>query len=73
MPKEYNKRTLICDWAKVPIIMDIAYAANLLGLTYESTRRLCKGGQLRAHKIGENSWRINKLDLMKFVGIEESA
>ena len=73
MPKEYNRRDLIYDWSKVPVIMDIAYAANLLGLTYEYTRRMCKNGQIPAYKIGENSWRINKSDLMKFVGAEVSA
>lgn len=73
MPKEYSQRTLIYDWAKVPIIMDIAYAANLLGLTYEYTRRLCVKGTIPAHKISDNSWRINKSELMKYVGLEIGA
>ena len=73
MPKEYNKRTLIYDWSHVPIIMDVAYVANLLGLTYEYTRRMCKRGEIPAYKVGEQSWRINKSDLMKFVGLEATA
>ena len=72
MPKEYNKRTLIYDWSHVPIIMDVAYVANLLGITYECARRMCKSGQLPAHKVGE-AWRINKSELMKFVGLEATA
>lgn len=73
MPKEYNRKYLIYDWSAVPVIIDIAFAANLLGLTYECTRRMCKNGQIPAFKLGENSWRINKSDLMKFVGAEVPA
>ncbi len=71
MPKEYNKRTLIYDWDKVPIMFDIAYAANLLALTYEKVRRLCVAGVIPAHKISEHTWRINKKEFMEFVGVKE--
>ena len=70
MPKEYNKRTFIYDWAHVPIIVDIPYVANLLGLSHEWVRSVCVAGTRPAHKIGQNTWRINKSDLMKFVGAE---
>lgn len=73
MPKEYNKRTYVTDWNKVPIIFDIAYAANLLGMTYEYARRMCVKGIIPAHKISANSWRINKSEFMKYLGLEVGA
>ena len=68
MAKQYKKRVLITDWSKVPVLFDVAYAANLLGLTYDHTRKLCVAGIIPAHKIGRNSWRINKNEFMEYVG-----
>jgi len=72
MPREKNKRVLIYDWSKVPIMFDVAYAANLLAFTYDHTRKLCVSGEIPAHKVGRNSWRINKSEFMEYVGAKES-
>ena len=68
MPKEYKRQTIITDWSKVPVLFDIAYAAELLALTYDQTRRLVASGVIPAHKISKNSWRINKSEFMAYVG-----
>lgn len=71
MPKEYQKRTFVTDWSKVPIVFDVAFAANLLALSYEQTRALCAKGVIPACKVSGRSWRINKKDFMKFIGATE--
>lgn len=52
----------INNWDSVPIILDLAFAANILGISEEQTRRLCVSGELPARKIG-GMWRLTKEDL----------
>lgn len=68
MPREYNRKMIVTDWSKVPVMFDVAYAAELLGFTYDHTRKLCVSGIIPAHKVGRNTWRINKTEFMQYVG-----
>lgn len=57
----------ITDWDSVPILIDVAMAATIIGKSYEATRRLAAKGCLPATKIG-SEWRIDKGALMRQLG-----
>lgn len=61
------KNKNITSWDEVPVIMDIPYAARLLGFTTDVLSRKCQKGEIPAHKIF-NKWRIRKDELMQFIG-----
>ena len=73
MPNQYRNKKYVTDWSQVPVLFDVAYAANLLGFTYDHTRRLCVAGIIPAHKVGRNSWRINKSEFMEYLGIAKNS
>lgn len=57
----------ITDWDSVPILIDVAMAATIIGKSYEATRRLAAKGRLPATKVG-SEWRIDKGALMRQLG-----
>lgn len=61
----------VVGWDQVPIIVDLPYVAVVLGANPEVVRRYLASGTLKGFKVGRE-WRINKRDLMEFVGVEEA-
>lgn len=59
------------SWDDVPIILDVATTALILGMPYETVRKLVQGGAIRASKVG-TLWRITKKSLMEYLGAAES-
>ena len=59
------KRPVLTSWDSIPIVLDIGYAAMVLGVSIETVRKACVAGTLPAFKIND-LWRINKKDLMIF-------
>ncbi len=57
-------------WKNIPLLMDINYAALLLSKTPENVNKLCQNGTIPAKKVG-NEWRIEKSQLMIFLGISK--
>ena len=57
----------ITDWDEVPVTMDVALTATIIGKSYEATRRLAAKGRLPATKVG-SEWRIDKGALMRQLG-----
>jgi excisionase family DNA binding protein len=54
------KKLKIRNWEDIPPIFDIAYATELLRMSYSCVVRLAQNGQLPgATKIGKQ-WRINR-------------
>lgn len=53
-------------WEDVPVIIDLPYAAVLLGVSIECLKRWSRDGKLPAFKVGK-LWRINKADLINFI------
>lgn len=53
-------------WDDVPVIVDLPYAAILLGVSIECLKKWAQSGKIPAFKIGK-LWRINKSDLMDFI------
>lgn len=55
------------SWDDVPLVLDIPYIAFMLGLSNERVRQLLANGSIKGIKI-DKIWRINKADLMSFLG-----
>lgn len=50
----------ITDWAQVPIVIDLPFAARLLGRSVESLKKRAQRNELPgAFKVG-NLWRVSK-------------
>lgn len=60
----------VSGWEQVPVIVDLPYVAVILGANPEVVRRYLASGKLKGFKVGRE-WRINKADLMEFVGVKE--
>ncbi len=48
--------------------LDVIEAAKMLGVHWETVKRLCREGQIPAQKV-HNKWLIHKQDLDKFTKI----
>ncbi len=67
--KQLTRRKYVTDWNDVPVVIDVAYVANIIGMSYENTRRLIKNGDIPAVKVGLE-WRISKEALMAYLGVK---
>lgn len=65
-----KKQEPVVGWGQVPIVIDLPYVAVVLGANPEVIRRYLASGKLKGFKVGRE-WRINKSDLMEFVGAKE--
>jgi excisionase family DNA binding protein len=65
-----KKQEPVVGWDQVPIVIDLPYVAVVLGANPEVIRRYLASGKLKGFKVGRE-WRINKSDLMEFVGAKE--
>lgn len=59
-------KKFVTDWADVPIIIDLPYAALILGKTYESLKKYAQKGEFPATKVGEE-WRVEKEQLQLYL------
>jgi len=57
----------VFDWSSVPVVVDCAWAARVLGVCPETIKRLCQAGTLTATNINGRGWRISKDVLKNFV------
>lgn len=55
----------IYNWDEVPLIIDLPYAARLLGCSVQLIRKNCQDGKIPAFKIGA-MWRIRKEDMIAY-------
>lgn len=65
MPKKYTS----VDWSDVPSVLGVEEVAELLGVHFNTVKRLIYSNQLPSFKIGRIS-KINKADLMNFAGVK---
>ena len=61
-----SKSKYITKWEDVPVIIDLTYAAHLLGCSRESVRKLCQSGEIKAFKVCE-MWRIRKEAVFEYM------
>jgi excisionase family DNA binding protein len=60
-------RKIVADWSDVPVIIDLPFAARLLGLSVECLKKKAQSQQLPgAIKIGK-VWRIDKSALKSYI------
>ncbi len=69
--RERAHRKYVTDWGQVPVVVDLGYLAMLLGCSRENARKLCVSNAIPAFKVGD-MWRVNKRELMKLCGEEET-
>ena len=65
--KKRRKGEFVTNWEEVPVIIDIPYAAWLLGCSMENVRKMCQFGKLKAFKLGDKMWRIRKEAIIEFM------
>lgn len=63
-------KKVFTSWDDIPIVFDLPYVAVILGVCPETARRLVQKGTIKAIKV-ENQWRINKQDLMCYLGVDK--
>ena len=56
------------DWMDVPVMLDAAGVAVVLGLKYETVRKALQDGRLPAIKVMGTQWRVRKDQLMAHLG-----
>jgi len=60
-------KQLITSWDDVPVIIDLPFASELLGLTVDDLKRKSRSQRFPAFKVGERSWRVKKDDLLVWI------
>ena len=66
-----DKKTTFYNWNQVPVVINLPFVAVILKANPEVVRRYLASGKLKGFKVGKE-WRINKSDLMDFVGVKEA-
>ena len=66
-----DKKTTFYNWDQVPVVINLPFVAVILKANPEVVRRYLASGKLKGFKVGKE-WRINKSDLMDFVGVKEA-
>lgn len=65
-----QKTKFVCDWSKVPLVIDVPYACVILGVTYDTLLRRIKKGELKSFRVGK-AVRITKSELRRYMGEPE--
>lgn len=65
-----RKPKYFTSWDDVPIILDVATVALILGMPYETVRKFVQNGIIPASKVG-SLWRITKKSLMEYLEVTE--
>lgn len=66
-----KKTDTVHNWDEVPVVINLPFVAVILKANPEVVRRYLASGKLKGFKVGKE-WRINKSDLMDFVGVKEA-
>lgn len=66
-----DKKKTVYNWDQVPVVINLPFVAVILKANPEVVRRYLASGKLKGFKVGKE-WRINKSDLMAFVGVKEA-
>ncbi len=66
-----DKKKTVYNWEEVPVVINLPFVAIILKANPEVVRRYLASGKLKGFKVGKE-WRVNKSDLMEFVGVEEA-
>jgi len=61
------KAQLITDWSQVPLIIDLPFAARILGRSVESLKKRAQRGELPGAFRDGRLWRVSKSQLQNYV------
>lgn len=59
-------KKFITDWAEVPVIIDLPYAACIVGQSPDNLKKLAAAGKFPATKVGK-FWRVEKEQLQLYL------
>lgn len=59
-------------WEEVPVVVDLPYAAVILGVSEECLKKRAQRGQFPAFKVG-SLWRVSKNDLLVYIENQKTA
>lgn len=62
-----NTNHWITHWDDAPVLMDLAFASRVVGLTVDRLRTLSREGKFPAFKIGDRDWRVEKDALLEWI------
>lgn len=60
------KKKYIYSWDEIPLVVDPAYIAILLGCTTDLICKMLRNGKIKGFKVGD-LWRVKKEDLKDFM------
>lgn len=60
-----NKKPIV-DWDTVPVVIDLPYAARILGCSVEALRKRAQRRQVPAHKPIKD-WLFDKEELREYI------
>lgn len=60
------KTKFVYNWDEVPVVVDLHYAAALLGVSEECLKKRAQKGQFPAFKA-TSLWRVTKADLIDYI------
>ena len=62
-----NNKHYISSMEGLPYYLNLEMVAGLTGLNYETVKRLCQKGKIKATKFGD-VWRVSQDDLKNHTG-----
>lgn len=61
-----KKKKCVYSWDEIPLVVDPAYIAMLLGCTNDLICKLLRAGKIKGFKVGD-MWRVKRDDLKTFM------
>ena len=62
-----NKSQIITNWDQVPVVIDLPFAARILGQSIETLKKRSQRGELPGAFKAGREWRINKAALRNYI------
>ena len=62
----YERKKPITDWQTVPVVIDLKYAARIIGVSEKALIQRCQKKQFPAYKEGK-LWRVKKESLLEHI------
>lgn len=64
MKRNMINKKYLSSMEGLPMFLTLEMVAALTGLNYETVKRMCQKGKIKATKIGRE-WRVKQEDLLK--------
>lgn len=64
--KDWKYKRPVTSWDDVPIVMDLPFAARIVGVSLDRLKKRCQMGEFPAYKEG-TLWRVEKQKLRDYM------